>query len=183
MTFITNILTSLEPFLDKVITTSGVAFHFLPLVSNVFLPCYESGTFLSHLAEGEYSFDILGSNCIDMYQMYMVVSTIRGGIPYVGVGLVYRCSNLHIGNIKDCTIFLKTFFTRCESSVHVAPSQAFFLRKSRELGPVSTLAFVDLHRYRHTMSWCCGPRESSILSYLLLTDADFLHDAGYQPSL
>ena len=63
--------------------------YFLPLVSNVFLPCYDSGTFLSHLAEGEYGFDILGSNCIDMYQMYMVVPTVCGGIPYVGVGLVY----------------------------------------------------------------------------------------------
>ena len=40
--------------------------HVLPLVSNVFLPCYDSGTFLSHLAEGEYGFDIIGLNCIDM---------------------------------------------------------------------------------------------------------------------
>ena len=109
--------------------------HFLPLVSNVFLPHYDSETFLSHQAEGEYGFDILGSNCIDMYQMYVVVLTVRGGIPYVGMGLVYRCSNLHVGDIKDCTIFLKTFAC-CESSVDVAPSQAFFLRKRRELGPL-----------------------------------------------
>ena len=83
--------------------------HFLPLVSNVFLPRYNSGTFLSHLA-GEYGFDIIGSNCINMYQMYMVVCTVRHGIPYVGVGMVYQCSSLHIGDIEDCTIFLKTFF-------------------------------------------------------------------------
>ena len=63
--------------------------HFLPLVSNVFLPHYNSGTFLSHLAEGEYGFDILGLNCIDLYQMYMVVPTVYHGIPYVGVGIVY----------------------------------------------------------------------------------------------
>ena len=110
--------------------------HFLPLVSNVFLPHYDSGTFLSHLAEGEYGFDIIGLNCINMYQMYVVVPTVHCGIPYVGVGLVYRCSSLHVGDIKDCTIFLKTFFTHCESSVNVAPSQAFFLRKRRELGPL-----------------------------------------------
>ena len=61
--------------------------HSLPLVSNVFLPCYDSGTFLSHLAEGEYGFDILGSNCINMYQMYMFVPTVCCGIPYVGSGL------------------------------------------------------------------------------------------------
>ena len=109
--------------------------HFLPLVSNVFLPCYDSGTFLSHLAEGEYGFDIIGSNCINMYQMYMVVPTVHHGIPYVGVGIVYRCSSLHIRDIKDCTIFLKTFAC-CESSVNMVPSQAFFLRKRRELGPL-----------------------------------------------
>ena len=110
--------------------------HFLPLISNAFLPCYDSGTFLSHLAEGVYGFDILGSNCINMYQMYVVVPTVCGGIPYVGVGVVYQCSNLHVGDIKDCTIFWKTFFTHCESSVNVVPSQAFFLRKRRELGPL-----------------------------------------------
>ena len=105
--------------------------HFLPLVSNVFLPHYDSGTFLLHLAEGEYGFNILGSNCIDMYQMYIVVPTFHGSIPYVGVGLVYRCSSLHVGDTEDCT-----FFAHCESSVDVAPSQAFFLRKRRELGPL-----------------------------------------------
>ena len=110
--------------------------HFLPLVSNVFLPCYDSGTFLSHLAEGEYGFDIIGSNCIDMYQMYLVVPTVFHGLPYVGVGLVYQCSSLHVGDIKDCTIFLKSFFAHCESSVDMAPSQSFFLRKRRELGPL-----------------------------------------------
>ena len=110
--------------------------YFLPLVSNVFLPCYNSGTFLSHLAEGEYGFDIIGSNCIDMYQMYVVVPTVCHGISCVGVGIVYQCSSLHIGDIEDCTIFLKTFFACCESSVNVVPSQAFFLRKRRELGPL-----------------------------------------------
>ena len=63
--------------------------HFLPLVSNVFLSRYYSGTFLSHLAAGEYGFDIVGSPCINIYQMYIVVTMIQGGIPYVRVGLVY----------------------------------------------------------------------------------------------
>ena len=109
--------------------------HLLPLVSNVFLSCYNSGTFLSHLAEGEYGFDSLGLNCIDMYQMYVVVPTVHRGIPYVGVGLVYRCSNLHIGDIEDCTIFLKTFFARRKSSVNMVPSQAFFLGKGESWVP------------------------------------------------
>ena len=63
--------------------------HFLLLVLNVFLSWYDSGTFLSHLAEGEYGFDSLGTNCINMYQMYLVVPTVHGGIPYVSVGLLY----------------------------------------------------------------------------------------------
>ena len=155
--------------------------HFLPLVLDVFLPRYDSGTFLSHLAEGEYGFDILGSNCIDMYQMYVVVPTVHGGIPYVGVGLVYRCSNLHIGDIEDCTIFLKTFFACCESSVDVVPSQAFFLRKRRELGPLCpplpSWICID------TITLCPGVvnlERAHISSYLFYTVP---HDAGYQPSL
>ena len=63
------------------------------------------------------------------YTKCTVVLTVCGGIPYVGVGLVYHCSNLHVGDIEDYTIFLKAFFVLCESSIDVAPSQAFFLRK------------------------------------------------------
>ena len=136
-----------------------------------------------HLAEGEYDFDIIRLNCIDMYQMYMVVPTVCHGIPYVGVGVVYPCSSLHIGDIEDCTIFLKTFFACCESSVNVVPSQAFFLRKRRQLGPLCQPLPSWICINSHTMSWCGGPRESPILSYLFYTGADFLHDVGYQPSL
>ena len=110
--------------------------HFLPLVLNVFLSCHDSGTFLSHLTAGEYGFDIVGSPCIDIYQMYVVVPMIQGGIPYVRVGLIYQSPSLYVGTNEDCTIFLKAFFTHCESSVYVTPSQAFFLRKRRELGPL-----------------------------------------------
>ena len=101
--------------------------HFLPLVSNVFLSCYDSGTFLSHIAAGEYGFDIISSPCINIYQMYIVVPMIWGGIPYVRVRLVYQSPSLFIGTNEDCTIFLKAFFAHCESSVDVAPSQVFFL--------------------------------------------------------
>ena len=45
--------------------------HFLPLVSNIFLAHYDSRTFLLHLTEGGYGFDVLGSPGIDMYQMYL----------------------------------------------------------------------------------------------------------------
>ena len=52
--------------------------HFLPLVSNMFLSRYDSGTFLSHLAEGEYGF----------------ILTVCHGITYVGVGLAYTLGTL-----------------------------------------------------------------------------------------
>ena len=52
------------------ITNHGIwgCLHFLPLVSNIFLAHYDSGTFLSHLMEGGYGFDVLGSLGIDIYQ-------------------------------------------------------------------------------------------------------------------
>ena len=60
--------------------------HFLQLVFNVFLSRYDLQTFLSHLTAGEYGFKIVGSHCIDIYQMYVVVPMIQGGIPYVELG-------------------------------------------------------------------------------------------------
>ena len=110
--------------------------HFLPLVSNVFLSHYDSRTFLFHIAAGEYGFDIIGSPCIDIYQMYIVVPMIWGGIPYIGVGLIYQSPSLFVGTNEDCIIFLKAFFACCKSSVDIAPSQAFFLRKRRGVGPL-----------------------------------------------
>ena len=46
--------------------------HYLPLVLNVFLTRYDSGTFLSHLTDGGYGFDHVALPALDMYQMYLV---------------------------------------------------------------------------------------------------------------
>ena len=80
--------------------------HYLPLMSNVFLACYESGTFLSHLTEGGYGFDVLSSPGIDMYQMYIVVPVMKAGMTYVGVDLVYKPPSLFAGDVKRCATFL-----------------------------------------------------------------------------
>ena len=96
--------------------------HFLPLVSNVFLAQYDSGTFLSHLTDGGYGFYAIGSQGIDMYQMYIVAPMVNTGMTYVGVGLIYKPHGLFAGNIKRCTTFLRTFFDRHESEINVAPS-------------------------------------------------------------
>ena len=108
--------------------------HFLPLVSNVFLSCYDSRTFLSHITAGEYGFDIISSPCIDIYQMYIVIPMIQDSILYIRVRLIYQSPSLFVGTNEDCTIFLKAFFVHCESSVNISPSQAFFLQKRRGVG-------------------------------------------------
>ena len=110
--------------------------HFLPLLSNIFLALYDSGTFLSHLTKGGYGFDVLGSLDIDMYQMYIVAPMVKAGMTYIGVGLIYKPHGLFAGGIKRCATFLRTFFDRCESVVDVAPSQAYFLRKRRGVSPL-----------------------------------------------
>ena len=110
--------------------------HYLPLILNVFLALYDSGTFLSHLTDGRYGFNAIGSPGIDMYQMYIVAPMVKGGMHYVGVGLVYKPYGLFAGNIKRCVTFLRTFFDRCESEIDVAPSQAYFLRKRSGVGPL-----------------------------------------------
>ena len=68
--------------------------HFLPLMSNIFLACHDSGTFLSHLTEGGYGFNVLGSPGIDMYQMYIVAPMVKAGMTYIGVGLIYKLCDL-----------------------------------------------------------------------------------------
>ena len=110
--------------------------HYLPLVSNVFLARYESGTFLSHLTDGGYGLDSVGSPGINIYQMYVITPMVKGGMHYVRVGLVYKPHSLFAGNIKRCATFLRTFFNWCESEINVAPSQAYFFQKRRGLGPL-----------------------------------------------
>ena len=110
--------------------------NFLPLVSNVFLAHYDSGTFLSHLTEGGYGFNVLGSLGIDMYQMYVVAPMVKAGMTYVGVGLVYKSYGLFAGGIQRCATFLRIFFNRCESELDVAPSQEYFLQKRRGVSPL-----------------------------------------------
>ena len=122
----TATLTSLEQYHLSPIMASGVV-CFLPLVSNVFLARYNSGTFLSHMTDGGYGFNAIGSPGIDMYQMYIVAPMVKAGMTYDGVGLVYKSHGLFAGNVKRCATFLRTFFNRCESEIDVAPSQAYFL--------------------------------------------------------
>ena len=110
--------------------------HFLPLVSNMFLARYDFGTFLSQLTEGGYGFNSVGSPGIDMYQIYIVTPIVKAGIHYIGVGLVSKPCNLFAGNTEKCANFLRTFFDLCKSSVDVASSQAYCLRKWMDVGPL-----------------------------------------------
>ena len=89
--------------------------HYLPLVLNVVLAQYDSGTFLSHLTDGGYGFNAIGSPGIDMYQMYIVAPMVKAGMTYVGVCLIYKPYGLFAGNVERCATFLRTFFNRCLS--------------------------------------------------------------------
>ena len=121
--------------------------HFLPLVLNVFLAPYDSGTFLLHLTDGGYGFDALGSPGIDMYQMYIVAPMVKTGMTYIGVALIYKPHGLFVGDVKRCATFLGTFFNRCESEINVASSQAYFLQKrsGSSLLPHANLDLCQLH--------------------------------------
>ena len=71
-----------------------------------------------------------------MYQMYVVTPLVKGGMYYVRAGLVYKPHGLFAGHIKKCATFLRIFFNRYKSEIDVAPSQAYFLRKRRSVGPL-----------------------------------------------
>ena len=112
--------------LDKINSAEGGE-DMPPRAATDYLARYDSGTFLSHLTDGEYGFDALGSPGIDMYQMYIVTPKVKGGMHYIGAGLIYKPHGLFAGNVERCATFLRTFFDRCESEIDVAPSQAYFL--------------------------------------------------------
>ena len=61
---------------------------------------------------------------------------VKGGMQYIGVGLIYKPHGLFEGNFERCATFLRTFSDRCESEINVAPSQAYFLQKRRGVGPL-----------------------------------------------
>ena len=79
--------------------------HCLPLVLNIFLACYDSGTVLSRLTDGGYGFDALGSPGINMYQMYIIAPMIKAGMTYIGVGLVYKPQACLLETSKDVPHF------------------------------------------------------------------------------
>ena len=109
---------------------------YLPLVSNIFLAQYDSGTFLSHLTDGGYGFNAIGSPGINMYQMYIVAPMVKGSMHYIRVGLIYKPHGLFAGNVQSCATFLRTFFNRCKNEIDVAPNQAYILCKRRGVGPL-----------------------------------------------
>ena len=120
------------------ITNHGIwgCLHFLPLVSNIFLARYDSGTFLLHLTESGYCFDVLGIVGTGMYQIYIVAPMVKARMTFIGVGLIYKPHGLFAGGVERCATFLRTFFNRCVSEVDVAPSPAYFLQKRRGVSPL-----------------------------------------------
>ena len=84
--------------------------YYLPLVLNVFLAWYDSGTFLSHLTDGGYGFDAVGLPGIDIYQIYIIPPMVKGGMHYIRVGLVYKPHGLFAGDVEGCATFCRTFF-------------------------------------------------------------------------
>ena len=69
-----------------------------------------------------------------MYQMCIITPMVKGGMHYVRVGLIYKPHGLFAGNVKRYATLLKTFFSRCESKINVAPSQAYFFQKRKGVG-------------------------------------------------
>ena len=80
-----------------------------------------------------------------MYQVYIVAPMVKAGMTYDGVGLIYKPHGLFAGGIERCATFLRTFINRCESEIHIAPSQAYFLQKRRGVGPLCC----------HMPTWIC----------------------------
>ena len=100
---------------------SGVAYIIFLYVSNVFLARYDSGRFLSHLTDGGYGFNAVGSPGINMYQMYVVSPTVKEVCITSGLAQSTNHMAYLLEMLKKCATFLRSFFNRCESEIDVAP--------------------------------------------------------------
>ena len=131
--------------------------YFLPLVSNVFLSRYDSGTFLSHLVEGEYGFNHVGTNCVNLYQMYPVVPTL-GWHPICRCGSSVSILQPTCGQHRRLYHLLEGFLCslqkqhRCSTKSGLLPEE-----KTRARALMSTLTFVDLRRHCQFLPWSGGP--------------------------
>ena len=124
--------------------------HFLPLITTVLLSCHEKNSFVNQLDSGMFGFDrckgtALFDNQMDVksvastdpYQAYVIVSIIKGGFQYVGVGLVFKPATIGASCIAKCKMFLNSFFSSCGDLPNVEPREVYLLKKCEGVGPLS----------------------------------------------
>ena len=83
--------------------------HFLPLVTNLFLPRVTLELFNSLLQQRAFGDPNPEHHTMDPYEAYLVVPVVVNGIQFIGVGIVTKSYNLPTGDANDCVEFLQGF--------------------------------------------------------------------------
>ena len=83
--------------------------HFLPHISNLFLPRVTLEVFNKLLQQQAFNDPIPDYHTTDPYETYLVTSIIVDGIQFVGVVVITKSYNLPTGDANDCVEFLQGF--------------------------------------------------------------------------
>ena len=123
--------------------------HFLPLTMTVFLSCHEKNSFVNQLDSGMFGFDrckgmslfsdqtdVKSVVSTDTYQAYVIAPIVKGGLQYVGVGLVFKPATIGTGHITMCKMFLDLFLL-CGDLPDMEPRVVYLLTKCWGVGPLS----------------------------------------------
>ena len=107
--------------------------HFLPLVTNLFLPRVTLEVFNTLLQQWAFSDPIPNYHTTDPYKSYLVATVIVDGVQFLGVAVITKSYNLPNGDANSCVEFLQGFTSwwknHMESHKESGSGMAFLMSK------------------------------------------------------
>ena len=165
--------------------------HFLPLITNLFLPRETLEVFNTLLQQWTFGNLILDYHTTDPYEAYLITTIIVAGIQFVGVVVITKIYNLPIRDANDCVEFLQgfTFWLKnhVESQEESRLGMAFFMSKisGHGLSPYPLLFWIVVDSctvgdsLRLKPADVCGSYEHNSLTFrMMLTSKPYVDHLG-----
>ena len=139
--------------------------HFLPLITNLFLPRVTLGVFNTLLQQWAFGDPIPNNHTTDPHA-YLVAPIVVDGIQFVGVVVVMKSYNLPTKDANNCVQFLQDFTSwwknHAESQEESGSSMAFLMSKisSHGLSPYPLPSWIVMDSC--TVSDGLGPKPGDV---------------------
>ena len=147
MKFQDNILLVARVIPDEFIGTNA-SLHFLPPITNLFLPRVTLKVFNTLLQQWAFGNPIPDYHTTDPSEAYLIAPIIVDGIQFMGVAVITKGYNLPTGDANDCVKFLQGFTSwwkyRAESQEESGLGMAFLMSKilGHGLSPYPLLSWI-----------------------------------------